>query len=150
MAVPGRGFRGVIRGDVPKVPGVLADAGITKVEAIVTSPPYLGVLRYGAFNWIRLWFLRHGPAAVDRMLDGTDSLDRYLSFLVSFLHASAEVLPARAPVALVIGDVKEFGTHLRLGERLWTEVRDLVPFKLVALTDEKFDQSATSPSLWGQ
>jgi len=149
-ALPGRGLRRVIRGDATKLPRVLADAGITKVDAIVTSPPYLGVLRYGAFNWIRLWFLRHGPAAVDRMLDGTDSLDRYLSFLVSFLHASAEVLPARAPVALVIGDVKEFGTHLRLGERLWTEVRDLVPFKLVALTEDKFDQSAKTTRIWGE
>jgi site-specific DNA-methyltransferase (adenine-specific) len=149
-ALPGRGLRRVVQGDATKLPRVLADAGVAKVDAIVTSPPYLGVLRYGAFNWIRLWFLGHGPAAVDRMLDGTDSLDRYLSFLVSFLHSAAEVLPVGGPVALVIGDVKEFGTHLRLGERVWTEMRGLVPFKLVALTEDKFDQTVKTTRIWGE
>jgi site-specific DNA-methyltransferase (adenine-specific) len=149
-ALPGSGVRRVLQGDATKLPLVLAGSGVSKVDAIVTSPPYLGVLRYGAFNWIRLWFLRHGPGAVDRMLDGTDSLDRYLSFLVSFLHSAAEVLPAGGPVALVIGDVKEFGTHLRLGERVWSEVRDLVPFKLVALEEDNFDQNVKTTRIWGE
>src|SRR5438132_790856 len=64
-ALPGKGLRQAIVGDATKLPLVLANSGIAKVDAIITSPPYLGVLRYGAFNWIRLWFLGHGPAVVD-------------------------------------------------------------------------------------
>jgi hypothetical protein len=148
--LPGHRHRLVARGDATMLSRVLLKAGISQVDAIVTSPPYLGVLRYGAFNWIRLWFLRHAPTAVDRMLDGTDSLDRYLSFLVSFLHAAAEVLPVGAPLALVIGDVKEFGTHLRLAERVWAEVQGVVPFKLVALMEDHFNQTAKTTRIWGE
>ncbi len=45
------------------------------------------------------------------MLDSTDSLDRYLSFMSSFLIAAADVVKPGGTVALVIGDVVEFGSH---------------------------------------
>jgi site-specific DNA-methyltransferase (adenine-specific) len=148
-AIQGQATRRVLRGDATQLPHLLSNAGISKVDAIVTSPPYLGILRYGAFNWIRLWFLGHKPGPVDRMLDSTDSLDRYLSFLVSFLHSAAEVLPTGAPVALVIGDVKEFNTYLELGERVWQEIQGLVPFKLDHLVVDRFDHTTKTTRIWG-
>lgn len=147
--LPARTTAQVLEGDATKLPALLQAVGVAKVNAIVTSPPYLGVLRYGTFNWIRLWFLGHQPAPIDRLLDGTDSLDRYLSFLASFLTAAAEVLPSRAPVILVIGDVNEFGTQLRLARRVWTELADLVPYGLTRITADRFDKSTKTTRIWG-
>jgi DNA methylase len=147
--LPARVSAKVLEGDATKLPAILRTAGVERVNAIVTSPPYLGILRYGAFNWIRLWFLGHEPTPVDRLLDGTDSLDRYLSFLASFLTAAAEVLPSRAPVILVIGDVVEFGTQLKLARRVWDELAGLVPFELTTIAADRFDKTVKTTRIWG-
>jgi hypothetical protein len=139
----------VIRGDATQMPALLKELDVAKVDAIITSPPYLGVLRYGAFNWIRLWFLGYEPANVDRLLDSTDSVDRYLSFMTSFLLASAKVLRPGAPIALVIGDVVEFGTNLKLAVRVWEELEDVVPFKLVKIRIDDFDDTTKTTRIWG-
>lgn len=120
------------------------------VGGILTSPPYLGVLRYGAFNWIRLWFLGADARAVDRRLDNTDSLHRYLSFLVTFLLSAAEVLRAGSPLALVVGDVDECGQHLPLAERVWEEVCGVVPFTLQEVVVDSFDDSGKTTRIWGE
>lgn len=140
----------VIHGDATSLPALFAQHNLEPVDAIVTSPPYLGVLRYGAFNWIRLWFLGFQPAAVDRSLDGTDSLDRYLSFMASFLKAAAEVVKPGKPVALVIGDVKEFGTNLPLAERVWEELSGLVPFECAGFYVDLFNEDAKTTRIWGE
>jgi site-specific DNA-methyltransferase (adenine-specific) len=139
----------VLQGDATRLPAILSKNAIDRVDAIITSPPYLGVLRYGAFNWIRLWFLGFEPGPIDRLLDSTDSLDRYLSFMSSFLMAAATVLRPGAPLALVIGDVVEFGHHLRLAERVWQELADLVPFQKVTIRADRFDDSVKTTRIWG-
>jgi len=140
----------VLEGDAVQLPAVLRRAGVSSVDAIVTSPPYLGILRYGAFNWIRLWFLGHEPAPVDRMLDSTDSLDRYLSFMSSFLSAAGEVVRPGGTVALVIGDVVEFGSQLQLANRVWEELAGLVPFEKQSIRSDKFDATVKTTRIWGQ
>lgn len=140
----------VRRGDATKLPSLLAAEGIGQVDAIVTSPPYLGILRYGAFNWIRLWFLGFEPAAVDRSLDSTDSLDHYLSFMSNFLSSAAQVLRPGGIVALVIGDVVEFGTSLNLAKRVWDEVGSLTPFTLSSIATDRFDETTKTTRIWGE
>lgn len=142
--------RMVLRGDAVQMEALLKEAGAPQAHAIITSPPYLGVLRYGAFNWIRLWFLGYEPAPVDRMLDSTDSLDRYLSFMENFLAAAARVLLPDAPIALVIGDVHEFDVKLKLAERVWDELVDLVPFELVRIVADQFDANGKTTRIWGE
>ena len=34
-------------------------------KLVLTSPPYLNVMRYGKFNWIRLWLLKESVERVD-------------------------------------------------------------------------------------
>lgn len=139
----------VVRGDATQMPALLKTIDVAKVDAVITSPPYLGILRYGAFNWIRLWFLGYEPAPVDRLLDSTDSLDRYLSFMTSFLLSAAKVLRPGSPIALVIGDVVEFGTNLKLAVRVWEELGDVVPFKLVKIRVDDFDDTTKTTRIWG-
>ena len=129
--------------------GILPSIGIKTVGAIVTSPPYLGVLRYGAFNWIRLWFLGREPSEVDAALDGTDSLERYLSFMVSVLASASRILRPNGLVALVIGDVVEHGQHLKLAPRLWEELAGLVPFECVYMGEDAYDAGAKTTRVWG-
>lgn len=147
-----KGRSTVIQGDATLMPQILSEHGIPRVAAIITSPPYLGILRYGAFNWIRLWFLRADAAQVDRTLDGTDSMDRYLGFMASFMRSAAEILKPGDPMALVIGDVDEFGSSMNLAKRVWDEVGGLVPFELEGriLQDQSFDPSAKTTRIWGE
>lgn len=140
----------VIHGDATQMPALLKRLAVSRVDAIISSPPYLGILRYGAFNWIRLWFLGHQPAPVDRLLDSTDSLDRYLAFMTSFLLAASKVLRPGASLALVIGDVVEFGTKLELARRVWDELGQLVPFRLVKIAVDEFDDSMKTTRIWGE
>jgi hypothetical protein len=139
----------VLQGDATDLRALLRTAGAERVDAIVTSPPYLGILRYGAFNWIRLWFLGFKPAPVDRMLDSTDSLERYLSFITSFLMSASEVIKPGSVVAMVIGDVVEEGLHLPLAERIWEEIEGLVPFALKTIETDNFDASTKTTRIWG-
>lgn len=139
------------RGDATQIPSNLAALGVRRVDAIVTSPPYLGVLRYGAFNWIRLWMLRESAPDIDRTLDSTGSLDRYLSFMHSFISAAGEVLPTDAPLVLVIGDVvdSESGDQTELAADLWHELDDHVPFRLEEHLVDDFDISSKTTRIWG-
>ncbi|MCP3161806.1 DNA methyltransferase [Myxococcus qinghaiensis] len=140
----------ILQGNATSLPVLLETARISQVDAVVTSPPYLGVLRYGAFNWLRLWFLGFEPIAVDRALDGTDSLDRYLSFMTSFLLSAGQVVKPSGAVALVIGDVVEYGNHLPLAERVWEEVSGVVPFDLVRIDQDNFDEKSKTTRIWGE
>lgn len=140
----------VIHGDGARLQPLLSSSGIGRVDAILTSPPYLGVLRYGAFNWIRLWFLGHEQQNIDRALDSTDSLDAYLSFMVTFLLAAGDVLPSMGILVLVIGDVFERNQNLNLAERVWEEVGDLVPFDLVELAKDEYDTTKKTTRVWGK
>jgi SAM-dependent methyltransferase len=150
MPLPRKTHGRVFHGNATALPEILDGARAGRIAGIVTSPPYLGILRYGAFNWIRLWFLRCDAAPVDRMLDGTDSMDRYLGFMVSFLRAAADVLSVDAPMALVIGDVHEFGTRVNLAKRVWDELGGLVPFEMVRISYDRFDESVKTTRIWGE
>lgn len=140
----------VIEGDATNLRPVLARHGVKSVGAVVTSPPYLGVLRYGAYNWIRLWFLGKSQQQVDRALDTTDSMDVYLSFMASLMGSLAEVTRPGALVALVIGDVVERGQYVALSERIWEEVRGLFPFAMIHNQADCYDMGTKTTRIWGE
>ena len=51
-----------------------------RVKLVFTSPPYLQVIKYGKYNWVRLWFLGEEPNAVDERSLTQRSLPRYRRF----------------------------------------------------------------------
>ena len=71
-----------------------------------TSPPYLRVVKYGYYNWLRTWFLGFDARDIDAKLDDAHHREPYLAFLREVLADLREVLTDDAVVVLVIGDVE--------------------------------------------
>jgi hypothetical protein len=85
-----------------------------KAKLLLSSPPYLQVIKYAKYNWVRLWYLGHEWRDVDNRLTATSSLDHYCSFLKQTLDASSKLLAPDAIVAMVIGDVRRGDEQLNL------------------------------------
>ena len=74
---------------------------------VVTSPPYLRVVRYGSYNWLRLWFLGLDPEVIDAALDTEHRLAGYLAFMRDALRGIRPAIAEDAVVAVVIAVVCE-------------------------------------------
>ena len=73
----------VVQGDVRNASKMLPDFR-HRVDAIVTSPPYLNVTSYEEDQWLRLWFLGGPPGPTYGRISRDDrhtSPNRYWSFL---------------------------------------------------------------------
>jgi hypothetical protein len=92
------------------------------VRLVFSSPPYLQVMEYGKYNWVRLWFLGDEWREVDRRLMSTGSLPKYMDFMDGVLTSLRRVVAADGFVALVIGDVRSRGRDLRLAHIVRDEV----------------------------
>ncbi len=64
--LPGRGL--AIHGDVRNL-DTSGEIEPGSVKMIFSSPPYLKVIKYGLYNWIRLWWLLGDYKEVDEKLD---------------------------------------------------------------------------------
>ena len=150
-ALPENGTRHqVLDGDAGRIADVLRLAGVTSIDGVITSPPYMHVLRYGAFNWIRLWFEGYSAEEVDSRLQSSGSLDRYLNFILNFLSSLAEVLKPGGKVALVIGDIEKGGRKCDLAEAVWSCLAGVVPYDLEEKALDSFDQSVKTTRIWGE
>jgi len=115
------------------------------VKLIVTSPPYLKVIKYGLYNWIRLWFMGEDPHQVDRNLDDTHTLDRYLDFMSIALQQMFRVLSPEGLCVIVIGDVK----GLNLAETVWKHVGEKSRFHLYDILPDVLRGSEKVTRIWG-
>jgi site-specific DNA-methyltransferase (adenine-specific) len=129
----------------------VADEEIPVVDAdlIVTSPPYLGVLRYGSFNWLRLWFLGFEPDPVERGLDSTNSLERYLSFMLSALTRLEQTVKSGAFCVLVLGNLRR-GGGLSLAREVAESVIPLTGWVAIAFSDDVDIRAAKTTRIWGE
>ncbi len=91
-------------------------ADVKHARLIFASPPYLQVIKYGKYNWIRLWLLGLQGKAVDRELFATSSLTRYLAFMQSAICRLRGVLRDDGYMCFVIGDVRRGDRHMNLAK----------------------------------
>ena len=77
-----------------------------RARLVVTSPPYLRVVKYGYYNWLRTWFLGFDAREIDATLDDAHHREPYLLFLRDVLADLRPILADDAVVVLVIGDVE--------------------------------------------
>jgi site-specific DNA-methyltransferase (adenine-specific) len=94
----------------------------TKPKLIFTSPPYLQVIKYGKYNWVRLWFLGESSREVDDKLMASASLDRYVDFMTKVCINLRTVLADDGYLCFVIGDVRRETGQLNLAEEVWERV----------------------------
>lgn len=121
--LPGSGF--VIHGDVRDLKN---ERKIKKnsIKMIFSSPPYLKVIKYGLYNWIRLWWLIGEHISIDKKLDDEHSIKPYLSFMKEVLEINLPLLDKETGLACwVIGDVK----GLNLAKLVWDEVGSKIEMK---------------------
>jgi DNA methylase len=146
---------GDARDVAPRVRAALRAQGRPdRARLVVTSPPYLRVVKYGYYNWLRTWFLGFDAKDIDATLDDAHHREPYLAFLRDVLADMRDVLTDDAVVVLVIGDVEtDRGRRIKggvgLAERAWELAAEPEGYRLagVALDDVAAVRKMTK--LWG-
>jgi hypothetical protein len=146
---------GDARDVAPRARAALRRRGLAeRARLVVTSPPYLRVVKYGYYNWLRTWFLGFDSRAIDAALDDAHHREPYLLFVRDVLAGLRPVLADDAVVVLVIGDVEtDRGRAIRggigLAERVWAAAAEPEGYHLagVALDDVAAGRKMTK--LWG-
>jgi site-specific DNA-methyltransferase (adenine-specific) len=153
--VEGIALLGDARDVAPRARAALRERGRPdRARLVVASPPYLRVVKYGYYNWLRTWFLGFDARAIDATLDDAHHREPYVAFLRDVLAGLRPVLTDDAVVVLVIGDVEtDRGRRIKggigLAERVWEEAALPEGYKLagVALDDVAAVRKMTK--LWG-
>ena len=77
-----------------------------RARLVVTSPPYLRVLKYGYYNWLRTWVLGFDARAIDEQLDDAHHREPWIAFMRDVLVDLRPALTDDGIAVLVIGDVE--------------------------------------------
>lgn len=125
-----------------------------RARLVVASPPYLRVVKYGYYNWLRLWFLGVDPMAVDARLDDAHQLEAYLAFLRAVLGDLREALTDDAVVALVVGDVeldrgRPLAGGIGLAETVWARCAEPEAYRLAGIVRDDVAAHRKLTKLWG-
>ena len=125
-----------------------------RARLVVTSPPYLRVVKYGYYNWLRTWFLGFDARAIDATLDDAHHREPYLAFLRDVLADLRDVLADDAIVVLVIGDVEtDRGRPIRgavgLAERVWEHAAEPEGYRLAGIALDDVAAPRKMTKLWG-
>jgi site-specific DNA-methyltransferase (adenine-specific) len=121
---------------------------------VVTSPPYLRVVKYGYYNWLRTWFLGEDARAIDAALDDAHHREPYLAFLRDVLRGLRPILTDDAVVVLVIGDVEtDRGRRIRSGlglaEQVWASAAAPEGYRLAGVARDDIAAVRKMTKLWG-
>jgi hypothetical protein len=152
---PGLALLGDARDAGPRARVALRERGLPdRARLVVTSPPYLRVVKYGYYNWLRTWLLGFDARAIDASLDDAHHREPYLVFLRDVLAGLRPALTDDAIVVLVIGDVefdrgRPIAGAVGLAERVWEAAAAPEGYRLagVALDDVAAHRKMTK--LWG-
>ena len=125
-----------------------------RARLVVTSPPYLRVLKYGYYNWLRTWVLGFDAVAIDAALDDAHQREPYLAFMRDVLEDLRPVLTDDGIAVLVIGDVemdrgKASTSGVGLAERVWEEAAYPAGFRLAGLVRDEVAANRKMTRLWG-
>jgi site-specific DNA-methyltransferase (adenine-specific) len=125
-----------------------------KARLVVTSPPYLRVVKYGYYNWLRLWLLGYDANAIDDLLDDAHHRDAYLVFMREVLRGLRSALADDAVVALVIGDVeldrgRPANGGVGLAEAVWELAAAPEGYRLAGIALDDVAAGRKMTKLWG-
>jgi hypothetical protein len=125
-----------------------------RARLVVTSPPYLRVVKYGYYNWLRTWFLGFDSRAIDSALDDGHARTPYLAFLRDVLAGLRPALADDAVLALVIGEVEtDRGRASDAGRDLaaavWEAAAEPEGYRLAGLVRDDIAANRKMTKLWG-
>jgi site-specific DNA-methyltransferase (adenine-specific) len=152
---PGVALLGDARDVSGRARAALAARGLPdRARLVVTSPPYLRVVKYGYYNWLRTWFLGEDAGAIDAALDDAHHREPYLVFLRDVLADLRSILTDDAIVVLVIGDVEtDRGRPLRggvgLAEGVWQHAAAPEGYRLAGVARDDVAAGRKMTKLWG-
>ena len=152
---PGIALLGDARDSTARVRAALRERGLPdRVRLVVTSPPYLRVVKYGYYNWLRTWLLGEDARAIDAALDDAHHREPYLVFMREVLADLRDVLADDAIVVLVIGDVEtDRGRPIRgaigLAERVWERAAYPEGYRLAGIALDDVAAGRKMTKLWG-
>ena len=155
-STPGVALLGDARDASLRVRAELRRRGLPdRVRLVVTSPPYLRVVKYGYYNWLRTWLLGFDAREIDRTLDDAHHREPYLVFLREVLAGLRSALTDDAVVVLVIGDVEtDRGREIRggvgLAERVWEQAAAPEGYRLAGVARDDIAANRKMTRLWGE
>ena len=125
------------------------------VKMIFTSPPYLKVIKYGLYNWIRLWWLLGEHKSVDKKLDDEHTLGPYLEFMREVFQSTLPLLNKKNGISFwVIGDVK----NLNLARKVWDEIGskletktaegEIQKYRLLGIVSDEIREEEKVTKIW--
>ena len=125
-----------------------------KARLVVSSPPYLRVVKYGYYNWLRLWLLGYDASAIDELLDDAHHRDAYLVFMREVLRGLRTALADDAVVALVIGDVemdrgRPAAGGIGLAESVWEFAAAPEGYRLAGIALDDVAAGRKMTKIWG-
>lgn len=120
---------------------------------VVTSPPYLQVIRYGKYNWVRLWFLGEDWRRVDSQLMASASMDGYVEFMKKVCGQLNEVVTPDGYLCFVIGDVRrptseDEGASINLASAVWERVAKPLGWHLHGIIADELPEGQKVSRIW--
>jgi DNA methylase len=126
-----------------------------RVRLVITSPPYLRVLKYGYYNWLRTWLLGFDARTIDATLDDAHQREPYLAFMRDVLGDLRQAMTDDGIAVLVVGDVetdrgKRSTAGLDLADHVWEEAARPAGFRLAGLVRDEVAANRKMTRLWGE
>jgi site-specific DNA-methyltransferase (adenine-specific) len=125
-----------------------------RARLVITSPPYLRVVKYGYYNWLRTWFLGFDARAIDATLDDGHPTPAYLGFVRQVLRGLRPALTDDAIVVLVVGDVetdrgRALPDGLELARQVWETAAEPEAYRLAGVVRDDVAAVRKMTKLWG-
>lgn len=122
-----------------------------KVNLILTSPPYLGIVNYAKQNWIRSWFLDSDPEEISKKLDDDLNINQWVKFSKKTLTEFKKMLRPDGVAVFVIGDVaKSKNSVIPLAREFAMMVKENNLFKNVWIFSDYIQSMDKTTRIWGE
>ncbi len=122
-----------------------------KVDLLLTSPPYLGIVNYAKQNWIRSWFLDCDPEEISKKLDDDLNINQWVKFSKKTLIEFKKMLKPDAVAVFVIGDVaKSKNNIIPLAREFAMMVKENNLFKNVWIFSDYIQGIDKTTRIWGE
>ena len=122
-----------------------------RVNLVLTSPPYLGIVNYAKQNWIRSWFMNQDPETVSKDLDDDLNLDEWIKFSQDFIVQLKTFLKDDGVAVFVIGDVAKSKTSvIPLAREFCLMIRENNYFKNIWCINDSILGTDKTTRIWGE